>query len=784
MSTQPISPSPSVDPSSPVPARSQLYARGVAELYAQAPLGIIASLVNGPILAFVQWDVIAQERIIFWILCLILVNLVWCGLVYQYRKHGRNDEHSSIWNRWFLVGNASSGIVWGALAIFLYPHDSISHQIFLALVLGGMVAGSTAIHSASKEAFLTFSLPASLAIIVRFVSDGSQFHVTMGAMGVLFFVTMALAMRRNHEVVRSAIRLQFEKNNLITYLSNERDRAKALNYALSEEVKTCQVMEQELVRHRDHLEQLVEDRTSQLKTSEARFLFLAENITDLIWMMDVEGQHFSYMSPSVESLLGYSSRDVESMSLKDVLTEGSLKVAHIVMNEELTLTRDQAAESPRFRTLELEHLCKDGSTMWAEVRASLVRNDQGMAIGFVGVTRDMTERKKFDEARHRLESQYLRSQKMEAIGTLAGGIAHDFNNLLTGVLGNISLAKDFLSEITPSFRFLRVAEHEGIRAKGLTQQLLTFAKGGDPIKSLASLEVLVKNTVEFTLSGSAVAREYVYDEPLWLVEIDAGQISQVVQSIVTNAVQSMPSDGQLTICWENLVYEETSDNHDIPVPYGCYVKISFTDTGAGISSDDLPKIFDPYFTTKPECHGLGLTSTYAIIQKHNGHVTVNSTLGQGTCLTLYFPASPDSAVDEPWTPLVRRKGAGKILVMDDEESIRLLASEMLRACGYYFEMAKNGEEALSLYQEAQKVDQPFSAVILDLTVPGGLGGRETMDQLLKIDPNVKAVVTSGYSNDPIMAKYRAFGFQAVMRKPYTLLELSDVMYRMVMDTES
>ncbi|MGB0911344.1 MAG: hybrid sensor histidine kinase/response regulator, partial [Nitrospirales bacterium] len=631
------------------------------------------------------------------------------------------------------------------------------------------------------SAFLAYSLPTALPVIVQFLLEGDQFHVAMGMMGVVFLAMMLMTMWRNHSVLLKAMRLQLEKINLITHLSDERDKAKALNYALAEEVKMGQVLERELVQHRAHLEHLVEDRTSQLRTSETRFFFLAENITDLIWMMDINGQHFSYMSPAIEGLLGYSPKDVATLSLKDVLTTGSLQSAQVVMAEELALSQDQAAESPGFRTLELEHLCKDGSTIWAEIRASLVRDDRGAPIGFVGVTRDMTERRKVEEEKRRLETQLIRSQKMEAIGTLAGGIAHDFNNLLTGVLGNISLAKGVLADRNPSFQFLVVAEHESIRAKGLTQQLLTFAKGGDPIKSLASLEVLVKNTVEFALSGSALAREYVYDEPLWLVEIDAGQISQVVQSLVTNAVQAMPQDGQLTIHWENFVYDETSPCQDIPVPYGCYVKISFADNGVGISSDDLPKIFDPYFTTKPDGHGLGLTSVYAITKKHNGHTTVESTIGKGTCVSLYFPATPKQEKVAPPVPLVRRKGTGKVLIMDDEESIRMLASEMLRACGYYFEAAKNGEEAVMLYQEAQKDDQPFSAVILDLTVPGGLGGKEAMDQLLQIDPNVKAVVTSGYSNDPVMAKYRNFGFQAVMTKPYTLLELSDVMYRMVME---
>jgi len=453
----------------------------------------------------------------------------------------------------------------------------------------------------------------------------------------------------------------------------------------------------------------------------------------------------------------------------------------MVIDEELAIEQQSTANPFRFRTLELEHRCKDGSSILAEIQASFIRNEQGVAIGFVGVTRDVTERKKVEETRRRMDSQLLRSQKMEAIGTLAGGIAHDFNNLLTGVLGNISLAKDFLLEKSSENHFLQVAESESLRAKALSQQLLTFAKGGEPIKQVTLLEGLVKNTVEFSLSGSAVARDFVYNEPLRFVEVDAGQLSQVVQIIVTNAVESLSHNGRLIVHGENLILDESSPSSVVPAPSGCYVKMSFSDNGSGIRHDDLTSAFDPYFTTKSDHHGLGLTSAYTIISKHQGYMTIDSEVGVGTCVSFYLPACLEETAVVSSTPFGKKNGSGKVLVMDDEESIRVLASEMLSTCGYHFEMAKNGEEAVTLYRQAQETNSPFSAVILDLTVPGGLGGKETMVQLLQIDPNVKAVVSSGYSNDPIMAQYQRFGFHAVMTKPYSLMELSDVMYRLVME---
>lgn len=758
-----------------------VYARQVEQLYSQAPIGMVASLVNAAILAGIQWDVVSNQHLLIWLGCVLAINVIGGMLTYQYQQLDKTRIQAEVWGSHFLARSIGSGMVWGAFPVLLYPHDSIPHQIFLGLILGGMVAGATAVLAASKEVFLAYSLLSIIPIIVRFLSEGSHLHLAMGSVGVLFLVMMIMTMRRNHQVLMNAIRLHLENSSLIAHLSNERDKAKDLNRVLSEEVNACQVMERELVQHRDHLEQLVEDRTYSLRISEARFQFLAENITDVIWVMTLDGGRFSYMSSSVERILGYSREEAMGLSLKDLLTPRALEAARMVIDEELAIEQQSTANPFRFRTLELEHRCKDGSSILAEIQASFIRNEQGVAIGFVGVTRDVTERKKVEETRRRMDSQLLRSQKMEAIGTLAGGIAHDFNNLLTGVLGNISLAKDFLLEKSSEYHFLQVAESESLRAKALSQQLLTFAKGGEPIKQVTLLERLVKNTVEFSLSGSAVARDFVYNEPLRFVEVDAGQLSQVVQIIVTNAVESLSHNGRLIVHGENLILDESSPSSVVPAPSGCYVKMSFSDNGSGIRHDDLTSAFDPYFTTKSDHHGLGLTSAYTIISKHQGYMTIDSEVGVGTCVSFYLPACLEETAVVSSTPFGKKNGSGKVLVMDDEESIRVLASEMLSTCGYHFEMAKNGEEAVTLYRQAQETNSPFSAVILDLTVPGGLGGKETMVQLLQIDPNVKAVVSSGYSNDPIMAQYQTFGFHAVMTKPYSLMELSDVMYRLVME---
>jgi CheY-like chemotaxis protein len=366
---------------------------------------------------------------------------------------------------------------------------------------------------------------------------------------------------------------------------------------------------------------------------------------------------------------------------------------------------------------------------------------------------------------------------MDAIGTLAGGIAHDFNNLLTSILGNITLTQHILKLPPLGETYLTRAEHATWRAKDLTQQLLAFAKGGDPIKHLISLKDIIIESSSFALSGSSVLCEPHLPTNLWPIEADPGQVSQVIHNIGINAVQAMPTGGTLAIEADNMWINKYPGVSPIPLPPGPYVHLTLSDEGIGIAKEQLDKIFEPYFSTKPEGQGLGLATTYAIMQKHGGHISVESQLDVGTKFSLYFPACASGAKPLKLEALPLHHGSGKILVMDDEESIRLLAKEMLSHCGYQSVFAKDGYETISLYQQAMDTNTPFSAVILDLTVPGSLGGKETILRLREIDPDVIAFVSSGYSNDPIMANYKTYGFHGVITKPYSLIGLSTILHQ-------
>jgi CheY-like chemotaxis protein len=311
----------------------------------------------------------------------------------------------------------------------------------------------------------------------------------------------------------------------------------------------------------------------------------------------------------------------------------------------------------------------------------------------------------------------------------------------------------------------------------LSQQLLTFAKGGAPIKKLFSVAEFLTESISFTCVGSPVRCETTFPENLWSIEADPGQIGQVFQNLTINAIQAMPTGGTIKVWAENLTL---GTDIDLPIGAGKYIKISVRDQGMGIPAKHLPRIFDPYFTTKHKGSGLGLASTYAIIKKHHGHIAVESKPGVETTFHIYLPAVDQQPTPQPAEDRELLVGTGKILVMDDEEMVREVLGKMLVHLGHEAEFARDGGEAIEMFAQAQGSGSAFAAVILDLTVPGAMGGKETMARLLEIDPQVKAIVSSGYSDDPIMADFQKCGFSGVVAKPYRISELSKILQEVVM----
>jgi len=374
----------------------------------------------------------------------------------------------------------------------------------------------------------------------------------------------------------------------------------------------------------------------------------------------------------------------------------------------------------------------------------------------------------------RMEEEILKAEKLESLGVLAGGLAHDFNNVLTTILGNVSMAKYQASPESDIFELLSEVEAASKRAQSLTNQLLTFAKGGAPVKETASLADIIKESSGFVMSGSKSVCELSIADNLWPVEVDVGQISQVIHNIIINANQAMPEGGVIKIRAGNLIIDEGNERQLKP---GRYVRMSFNDEGMGISEKHLSKIFDPYFTTKHAGSGLGLAATYSIIRRHGGIITVETQMEIGTTFHICLPASEKPVPDKERAELLT--GKGKILVMDDEAPLRKMYGMVLGKLGYTSEFAEDGDEALRMAKEAKQASKPYDAAILDLTIPGGMGGKEAIQKLLEIDPEIRAIVSSGYADDPVMADFQEYGFKGRLAKPFEFGALSNVLHEVI-----
>jgi signal transduction histidine kinase/CheY-like chemotaxis protein len=384
--------------------------------------------------------------------------------------------------------------------------------------------------------------------------------------------------------------------------------------------------------------------------------------------------------------------------------------------------------------------------------------------------------------RRRAEEELFKSRQLESLGVLAGGLAHDFNNILTGILGNISLAREDESAGAGLLKRLEEAENACKMARLLANRLLTFSKGGAPVTEPTSIAELVRETAEFSLAGSKALASYDFPDDLWPVEIDRGQISQVIYNLVKNAEQAMPEGGTIRIDARNT--RILPNEEPLLLKEGNYLKISVRDEGSGIPADIFPQIFDPYFTGKPGGTGLGLTSALSIVKNHRGTITVDSPPAGGVTISVYLPASPDR--QPAFTPRedIPPAGQGRILVMDDSDIIIEVVEVMLRRLGYEPVFAKDGASAIEIYRKSIQERRQFAAVIMDLTIPGGVGGKDAVGEILALDPDARVIVSSGYADDPIMSNYRDYGFRGVITKPFELSDLGIVLHKVLTDKAS
>lgn len=506
--------------------------------------------------------------------------------------------------------------------------------------------------------------------------------------------------------------------------------------------------------------EVVRDLTARRKSEEAvrhaeeKFRSLVEH--SLVGIYIYQDEKFQYVNPKAADIFGYDQKTITLLNLNVLLEE------HDLMTAERNISQLLSGEATIIHSF-LKGRRIDGSVIEIETQGTKTEINGKPAI--IGTLIDITDRRKID-------NEIQKIQKLESLSSFASGIAHEYNNILTAIIGNLALAKMYAKPGYEVYDVLNEAEKASLRAKDLTSQLLSFAKGGVPVKKVVFIKELLKDLISLFQDSRSISCEMSVLDNLWPVEVDEGQIGQAVNALIMHAQQATLQGGKIRITAENMVINQASS---LPLQDGRYVVIVIEDNGGGISEQNLQTLFDPFTPGDLKSGSLGLASSFAIVQKHNGHITAESHFGKGTIFRVHLPAmqeQPHVAPESLASHTGRRK---RILVMDDEEIVRVVINRLLLQCGFEAELSKDGNEMLRLYHEAKEGKNPFDLVILDLIIQDGMGGQEAMINLLSYDSSAKVIVSSGYSNDPIMTNFREYGFSGFLPKPYKLEELKRVL---------
>lgn len=499
-----------------------------------------------------------------------------------------------------------------------------------------------------------------------------------------------------------------------------------------------------------------------MRDNEADYRRLVENIGKeyFFYRHDAAGI-MTYVSLSIAEILGYAPQEYRKHYSKHMTGNPA--------NSAVDKRTDLSLKGRRQAPYEVEVFHKDGSARWLEISEFPLRDPAGAIVGLEGIAHDITERK-------RAEAALGNMQRLESLGALAGGIAHDFNNILTAILGNLSLLQAQMKAGGEAMELVSEAQEACEAAKGLSNQLLTFSKGGSPVAQVMDLRSMLTQAAIFAARGSNAHCVLDLGAESLAVNIDKDQIAQVIRNLVINAIQAAPGGGEIKV---RTAVITLGDKESPPLAAGRYVRVTVEDQGVGIPPEHLSKIFDPYFSTKAAGRGLGLSVCYSIMAKHGGNITAGSRPGEGAVFTLHFPAADIADIaPKPERPALTT-GKGKVLIVDDEAPVAKVLARMLEHLGYRAETVGDGQAALDAYRKAMEEGRPYAAVIIDLTVRGGMGGKETMGKLAVLDPKAKAIVSSGYTNDPIMSEYAGRGFSDALIKPYRIEQVSEALRRLL-----
>jgi two-component system cell cycle sensor histidine kinase/response regulator CckA len=681
----------------------RLCAARVKQLYKQSHIGIVASLGNSIILIALLWDLVPHSAAIIWVSVMLFITALRYALFYRYRHSSLTPANAGGFSMGFVIGVGLYGMVWGSSGIFLFPSESVAHQAFLALMLGGMVVGAAAVFSTVMKAYFAFALPALAPIILNFFLLGDDIHRAMGGMGLLAGIIISYMAKRMNIANVSSTKLRFENIDLIEHLAAEKDRIEKTNADL-----TSQIVERERVE-------------GALRESERRYRNLFDNVSDFIYTHDLEGR-FLTVNRATAQTLGYTSSELIGRPVSDFMLP---KYRRAFRQQYLEQIRKRG-----FFTGVSRYVSSDGTHHYVEYRNILVQQD-GNEPYVSGVGRDITERVQAEIEVGKLQKQLFQSQKMEAIGTMAGGVAHNFRNILAVVSMNSELIRMKYRNECALQEIADVISNYSKRGEQLIEGLMQFSrreskKDYQPL----NLDEVIRETYELTSISfdKRINLRLTIPEPLTIMGDHSG-ISQVLMNLCTNAMDAMPEGGEL--------HMEAKKEEGKAL-------VIIADTGQGMDKETQERCFDPFFTTKEvdKGTGLGLSTTYGIVKEHGGDIHVYSELGGGTKFKLYFPlASSDRCIpEESSTKLVRGKGE-KVLVVDDEGEMCRVMEQVLKKLGYKAAYVRSGNSAVQKYKSWRP-----DVVLLDRNMPE-MDGVSCSEQIMNYDPDAKILIISGYDED-------------------------------------
>lgn len=738
MDTQPKQASgPSADNATPQAVHIQ--AELIHLIYKQSYIGITITVINAAALTYLMWHEVDHRKLSLWFSSLLLVTGLRAVLVHQYHHLKVPAHQAGLWGHWNIIGLALTGVLWGGTMIITFPSDSLTHQLCIALLLCGIIATAISLYAVVPSAVIAFSLPIFLAWILRFLTFGDPIHVVIAGMAMLYMGIMILT---SHHIAQTRRQLLITRFNLANRVSERSQALKESNAYLQTEIKERKNIEERLRQERDRLETITTTIGAGLAVISKKYR--------LLWTNRIFEDIFGEGIGKPCYVAQFERDDIcEMCGARGVFEEGSEKVVH-----------------------ERECLNAEGKPVWFQIVTTPIRNEEGRLRAALALILPITERKEAEAAQLRMTQKLQEARKTEAIATLAGGIAHQFNNALAVIAGNIELLEyDYKSD--PHIKTFAAPIHKASEKMAkLTSQLLAYAQGGKYKEHPSDLGEVVETTISLinhTIAKS-IRLKTVVKSDLPKVRIDTTQIQMVITSIVSNAVEATGRSGQINIfCKSVTVTRENRTKHD-NIPPGRYVAFITADAGIGMDKQIQKRIFEPFFTTKFEGRGLGMAAVYGIIINHDGHIHVTSTPDEGTEVRIYLPAVEEASalLSDAYDNDLPVKGAGTILVIEDDIAIMEVNQLWLKRIGYTVIAAATAHEALEIVRHP---DMTFDAVLLDLVLPD-MGGAAIFPHIRKHHPHTKVIICSGYGQAGATQELLDAGAEGFLQKPFTLNQVS------------